>query len=325
MTLICFFRFEQDIKAQQAACTKIIDDKQNLIKEFMAQIDTKDKDYIKAIQRMSSDINELIAGMKAQFVHMRQTYDGHLKSIEGEFDEERAQILSRNKEEIENLFKENKQVEDDFLLKRQKQEEQNAKQLEDVMSQDANKQAEQKIKLETEMQILEKCMEDMKAVYKLNQEKLGFNYDVLFERQQVFNKQKKGLKLKLHKDKTRLRDEMQLFKVQQTEAKNKNMEYTKDYKFFTNEFIKLQKRFEKFEKADEKRIKEIWSMNDQEARNLVEKIMHADKVIHLQQLSIKWEPPRDPFFAFLSESNAVAGDSSYKGADSATQGNSLMN
>ena len=53
--------------------------------------------------------------------------------------------------------------------------------------------------------------------------------------------------------------------------------------------------------------------------------MHADKVIHLQQLSIKWEPPRDQFFAFLSESNAVAGESSYKGADSATQGNSLMN
>ena len=66
-------------------------------------------------------------------------------------------------------------------------------------------------------------------------------------------------------------------------------------------------------------------MNDQEARNLVEKIMHADKVIHLQQLSIKWDPPRDPFFAFLSESNAVAGDSSFKGADSATQQNSLMN
>ena len=104
-----------------------------------------------------------------------------------------------------------------------------------------------------------------------------------------------------------------------------NIAYTKDYKLFTNEFIKLQQRFEKFEKADDKRIKEIWSMNDREARALVEKIMHADKVIHLQQLSIKWEPPRDQFFAFLSESNAVAGDSSYKGAESATQGNSLMN
>lgn len=76
------------------------------------------------------------------------------------------------------------------------------------MSQDANKQAEQKIRLETEMQILEKCMEDMKAVYKLNQEKLNFNYEVLNERQQVFTKQKKGLKSKLNKDTQRLREEV---------------------------------------------------------------------------------------------------------------------
>ena len=193
------------------------------------------------------------------------------------------------------------------------------------MSQDANKQAEQKIKLETEMQILEKCMEDMKAVYKLNQEKLGFNFDVLHERQTVFNKQKKGLKFKQQRDRQKLTEERELFEVQQTDAKNLNIQFTKEYKLFTNEFIKLQQRFEKFEKADDKRIKEIWSMNDREARALVEKIMHADKVIHLQQLSIKWEPPRDQFFAFLSESNAVAGDSSYKGAESATQGNSLMN
>ena len=104
-----------------------------------------------------------------------------------------------------------------------------------------------------------------------------------------------------------------------------NTTYTKEYKLFTNEFIKLQKRFERFEKADDKRIKEIWSMNDQEARKLVEKIMQADKVIHLQQLSIQWQPPQDQFFAFLSESAAVAGDSSFKGADSVTQGNSVMN
>lgn len=99
-----------------------------------------------------------------------------------------------------------------YLDKRQKEEQDNAKQLEEVMSQDANKQAEQKIKLETEMQILEKCMEDMKAVYRLNQEKLTFNYNVLNERQQVYLKQMKGLKLKRQKDKNRLHDEVELFK-----------------------------------------------------------------------------------------------------------------
>ena len=82
------------------------------------------------------------------------------------------------------------------------------------MSQDANNQAKQKITLETEMQILEKCMEDMKAVYKLNQEKLGFNYDVLNERQTVFNKQKKGLKSKFNKDSQILRNEVKAFGIQ---------------------------------------------------------------------------------------------------------------
>ena len=90
---------------------------------------------------------------------------------------------------------------------------------------------------------------------------MGFNYDVLNERQSVFNKQRKGLKLKLNKDKDRLRDEVEMFNDQMAEAKNLNTQYTKEYKQFTNEFIKLQKRFEKFEKADDKRIKEIWSMN----------------------------------------------------------------
>jgi dynein regulatory complex protein 1 len=45
--------------------------------------------------------------------------------------------------------------------------------------------SEQKIKLEKEMQTLEKCMEDMKAIFKLNNEKLQFNFRVLKEREIV--------------------------------------------------------------------------------------------------------------------------------------------
>ncbi len=92
------------------------------------------------------------------------------------------------------------------------------------------------------------------------------------------------------------------------------------YKQFTRMFKDTQQKYENFEKSDEKRIKEIWAMHDQEARSLVQKIMHADRVIHVQQLQIDWEPPKDRFFQFLTESNAGGGQS-----DSNTQGNSLMN
>ena len=63
-----------------------------------------------------------------------------------------------------------------------------------MRSEDANNQSEQKIKLEKEMQILEKCMEDMKAVFRLNEEKLDFNKKVLADREKANSSHKLNLK-----------------------------------------------------------------------------------------------------------------------------------
>lgn len=76
-------------------------------------------------------------------------------------------------------------------------------------------------------------------------------------------------------------------------------------------------------------------MNEQEAKTLVEKIMHADKVIHFQQLNMPWRPPGDNFFSWLWEKAGTGGSvdvngqgvgdgASYNGANSATQGNSMI-
>ena len=53
-------------------------------------------------------------------------------------------------------------------LEQRKMQEKNNKELEDLKTTHANDQADQKIKLEKEMQVLQKCMEDMKAVFRLN-------------------------------------------------------------------------------------------------------------------------------------------------------------
>ena len=54
------------------------------------------------------------------------------------------------------------------------------------------------------MQILEKCMEDMKAVYRLNEEKLDFNTRVLDERSAVNRKSENMLKKRKNRYKTTL-------------------------------------------------------------------------------------------------------------------------
>jgi len=67
----------------------------------------------------------------------------------------------------------------------------------------------------------------------------------------------------------------------------------------------------------------IWSMNEQEVRAIINKIVDADKVIHVQQLGISWEPPSNPIFGFVEgktgsgtgmNQNTSVADSSKHGA-----------
>lgn len=89
---------------------------------------------MKAMKQMSDDIEKLINNMKHQYTQMRDDYNKELVAIEQEFDNERADILGRNKKEIEDLFHQHKEIETKYLEQRQKDEEDNAKALEDVMS-----------------------------------------------------------------------------------------------------------------------------------------------------------------------------------------------
>jgi hypothetical protein len=49
-------------------------------------------------------------------------------------------------------------------------------------------------------------------------------------------------------------------------------------------------------------------MNEKEAQELVEKIMHCDEVIHLQQLSVPWKKPTEAIFHFLNDPNSQPED-----------------
>lgn len=176
--------------------------------------------------------------------------------------------------------------------------------LEKLKTQDANDQNEQKIKLEKEMQILQKCMEDMKAVFRLNEEKLDFNHKVLFEREKVNKITIESLKRKKRHYQEVLRTVKEKYDAQILAASNFNKAMTKEYKKFTREFLLLQKKYERFEKSDKNRFQEIWSMNQNEAMALCEKVKDCDRVIHVQQLGIQWSPPTDPIFKFTDANNA---------------------
>jgi dynein regulatory complex protein 1 len=115
------------------------------------------------------------------------------------------------------------------------------------------------------MQILEKCMEDMKAVYRLNEEKLDFNTKILVERAGVSEKMKTTLKARKQRYAQIVRDVKSKYNAELADFQYWNNKYSSDFKKFTREFKKLQKKFEMFETSDNNRLNEIWSMNQEEA------------------------------------------------------------
>jgi len=82
---------------------------------------------------------------------MRTDYSDQLNNIERAFQDERVAILKHNENEVKHLFEDHRKLEEHYQHKRAEDEENYAKQLEDLRSKDANDQAEQKIKLEKEM------------------------------------------------------------------------------------------------------------------------------------------------------------------------------
>lgn len=267
-----------------------------MIKQFQDTLKGKDEEYVKSLETQSQNIDKLIALMRIQFNSMRDEYNTQLNEIEAAFKKEREEILARNNGEIDDLFKKHQETEEYFLEERTKNEAKYAEELEALRSSEANDQQEQKIKLENELQTLQKCMEDMKAVYKLNEEKLDFNLRVLKEREDHNKAVKTNMTKRLNKLKEKKRSLEIEYNKENVKLKTKNIELTNSYKRITLQFKELQKKFRRFKKSDERRFDEIWTMNQNEVFALVDKITQADRVIHEQQLGVEWKPPSDPIF-----------------------------
>lgn len=119
---------------------------------------------------------------------------------------------------------------------------------------------------------------------------------MLKEREKVNKSAIDGLKKRIRKYKDVLRTVKEKFEAQTKKFERDNKVMTKDYKRFTRDFLLLQAKYERFENSDKKRFNEIWSMNQNEVMALCEKIKDCDRVIHIQQLGIAWQPPSDPIF-----------------------------
>mmetsp|Transcript_26085 Transcript_26085/g.52305 ORF Transcript_26085/g.52305 Transcript_26085/m.52305 type:complete len:654 (-) Transcript_26085:253-2214(-) len=285
-----------EIELQRDSCERIIQSKDRLIKEFKAELKAKDDEYVKSLKKQSDDIELLLERMTRQFASLRKTFEDELEEIETAFMQERAELMHANQQELAALMQKRLDKEEQYMEARRRRVDEDQRQLEAQRVQDAEDFNILKIKLETEIQTLEQQLEEMRATYQLNQEKLDYNYRVLVERDSENTNTIKQQKKKL----TRMADILSTLKAryarEERRFKQENADLTDEYKRITDQFKDLQSKFQHFEVADTKRYRDLWQMNEEIVTDLMRKVLQGDKIIHEQQLGLSWLPPSEHIF-----------------------------
>lgn len=283
---------------------KVMNSKNGLIEYFKDELRGKDDDYRKMLKDQEEDIDAIIARMRNQFYSLRSMYLSELQEIEHKYDQDRGDQLKSNKAEIDKKSNRHAELEKKIVDDREATEKRNMDEIEKLRIDYAKSYADKKISMETEIQNLEKCFEDMKALYLLNTEKLDYNFKVLKEKDEENTILSNILKNKRRNYANRLTKARNDYKEIDRKFKQENKSLTEEYKRITRQFKELQIKFKHFEKADKDRYIEIKIMNEAEIDELKEKLIKCDKTIHIQQLGMQWNPPA------VMEQEVIAGNES---------------
>lgn len=289
----------QDLNAmlteQKGACDSMIDEKNKLIHDFQQELKAKDDQYVKDLKKAAEDVDLMVERMEEQMKQLTKAYREELTQIEKAFVTERGELIDNNRKKWDTSMQQRRDKEVEYMDSRRKRVEDHENQLQTLRVQDAEEYNMVKIKLETDVQILEQQLQQMKATYQLNQEKLEYNFQVLKKRDEENTITKSQQKRKI----TRLQDVLNNLKQklakQEKQYREDNQSLTDDYKRITEQFRELQKKSRHFQTTDQKKFQDVWAMNEEQVRELVHSVLEADRIIHEHQLGLPWEPPNLDF------------------------------
>ncbi len=279
------------LQAQKATCSAMIDEKDKLINELQQELKSKDNQYVKHLKKQAEDVDLILERMEDQAHTLWKAYQKELSIIEESFVTERRELLDTQQAEWEKAIGERSSKEKEFLEAREKRIEENERQIQHLRVRNAEEFNRVKIKLETDIQILQQQIQQMKATFQLNAEKLEYNFQVLKKRDEENN-----VTISLQKRRiTRLQDTLnnlrgKLSKQEKT-CQAELQALMEEYRKNTEQYRELQKKVKHFQLTDHRRFHDIWRMNEDKVRSLAKEVECADKIIHEQQLGLNWDPP----------------------------------
>ena len=169
---------QQLLKEQKTACDVMLEEKGRLIAEFQEELKAKDEQYVRHLKRQAEDVDLLLERMEEQTRSLMRTYREELGEIEQAFETERRGVLESQWAAWDDSTGQRAEREGDYLQERERRIEENEAQLQHLRVRNMEEFNRIKTKLETDIQVLQQQIQQMKATFQLNAEKLEYNFQV---------------------------------------------------------------------------------------------------------------------------------------------------
>ncbi|PKU27234.1 hypothetical protein llap_22462 [Limosa lapponica baueri] len=138
---------------------------------------------------------------------------------------------------------------------------------------------------------LERQLQQFKAIYLMNQEKLDYSLQVLKKQDEENTIMRSQQRRKLNRLHSLLNNLKTKLANQEKQFREENQSLAADCKRIMGQCKEAQRSMRHFAVSDAEKFTEVWLMNEEEAKGLMRKALEADRIIHAQQLGLPWEEP----------------------------------
>lgn len=206
---------------QNSSCKLIIQQKDKIVKLLKDVVKQNEDSYIKDLKRQGEDIELISKRMENHVAEMKVKFADSVNKIQSTLINDRDQTFKNANEKSENSWKARALRQMEMVYQDLENKINYAEQLDEIRDLGAEQYSIMRNKLEKDVMTHQQQLQQMKAIYLLNQEKLQYNYEILKNREEENSIIKAQQKRKI----TKLQDNLQNLKVRS--AKNRKQQRSK--------------------------------------------------------------------------------------------------
>ena len=240
--------------------------------------------HVDALRASHDRVDDLLAAVAGAHAQLGALLGGQLESVEAGLAADRAAATSEHRRELGALFDARRAMEQRLVEVALAREEAEAREINDLHAADSENLARLKVKLETDVAVLEQQLEAMKFTYTLNTEKLENNFRVLTERDAENKAGLAGQKARLGRLRASLGKLHGQYSAVDARFEARNGALRDEFARVTRQQLDLAAKSRAFAAAETALTSDLVALHDDELATMAARLAAADAIIRDQVL-----------------------------------------